>query len=297
MIILLSFFTFFYFYEDIKPLNYLVGAFLTTHIVFIFFTYKLDYESLKSLIPVYLIYLSIFLYLEALFFWSFKQITILLWISVIPAGAMTFFSRRKVVFYSALFFVFMSSIFIIMPFIPEKYYPPPQLFSNDQLILTNIVTFFTSAGLFLFFIYYQSEINRIKELQLKKNEVDINDLSNTKFDKLYTDILNYFYQTNPYCNPDFTIEQLAKDINSNVKYVSKAIKIKENVNFNVFLNKYRINQVKELITKNYLNKYTIRHIYTSAGFRHQSTFNKAFKDIEGGTPTDWIKSYTEKNNQ
>jgi len=221
--------------------------------------------------------------------------TIFLWASIIPIGAVTFFPREKVIFYSALVFIFMCSAFIIIPLIPEKYYP--QRLTNDQLILINISTLILTATLYLFFIYYQNKINRIKELQLNQYEVNISDLNNTKLDKLHTDILNYFSQKKPYCNPDFTIEQLAKDLDSNVRYVSKVINMKENVNFNVFLNKYRINQVKEMIAMNYLNKYTIRHIYTTAGFRNQSTFNRAFKDIEGNTPTDWMKSCTEKNLQ
>ena len=292
MILILSFFTFYYFHENIKPLFYFVGFFLVTHIIFLFIPYKLSYESIKSLIPIYLIYASIFLYFEVLFFWSFKQIAIFLWGSVIPIGAMLFFSRGKVIFYSALVFIFMCSAFVIMPLIPQKYYP--QLPTESQSIFISIATLIMSASLFLFFIYYQNKINQIRELQLnryeEKEEKDVKDLSNTKFDKLYTDILNYCSQKKPYCDPDFTIEQLAKDIKSNVKYVSKVIRIKENVNFNIFMNRYRINQVKKMIDMNYLGKYTLSHIYATAGFRHQSTFNKAFKDIEGSTPTEYIKA-------
>ncbi len=49
----------------------------------------------------------------------------------------------------------------------------------------------------------------------------------------------------PYCNPEFSIVQLAEDLNSNVKYISRAIRLKENVNFSVFLNMYRINLIKK----------------------------------------------------
>jgi len=217
---------------------------------------------------------------------------IFLWGSVIPVGAMTFFPRGKVIFYSALNFILMCSVFIVIYFIPKEYYP--QRFTDDQLNFISIASLIMSASLSLFFIYYQNKINQIKELQLNKyiikEEKDIHDLGNPKFEKLYIDILDYFSQKKPYCNPDFTIEQLTKDLNSNVKYVSKAINLKENINFNVFLNRYRINQVKEMIAMNYLDRYTLKHIYTTVGFRHQSTFNKAFKDIEGSTPTKYIKS-------
>ena len=122
-----------------------------------------------------------------------------------------------------------------------------------------------------------------KATTIKENE----ETDNLK--KLYNDILRYFLEKEPYSDPDFTIVQLAKDLNSNVKYISSAIKQFENVNFKIFINRYRIDIVKELIAKDFHNKYTIRHMYVIAGFRHQSTFNKVFKDIEGITPTEYIK--------
>ena len=292
IIIVLSLFTFYYNHGDITPLNYLISACLITHILLFFVPYKLSYESLKPLIPVYLVFISVFLYVEILLFWHFGQITPFLWYSAIPIAAMIFFERKTVAFWSVFVFILICSIFIVTPFIPAKYfYQQP---TNSQLTVVNIMTIITNIVLVLFFIYYQNTINQIKELQLYKYEIkeekELKNMSNTKFDSLYADILNYFSEKKPYCNPDFTIEQLAKDIDSNVKYVSNVIKIKENVNFNAFLNKYRINHVKEMIEMNYQNKYTLGYIYFKSGFRNQSTFNKAFKNIEGITPSKYIEN-------
>jgi len=292
IIIVLSLFTFYYNHGDITPLNYLISACLITHILLFFVPYKLSYESLKPLIPVYLVFISVFLYVEILLFWHFGQITAFLWYSAIPIAAMIFFERKTVAFWSVFVFILICSIFIVTPFIPAKYfYQQP---TNSQLTVVNIMTIITNIVLVLFFIYYQNTINQIKELQLYKYEIkeekELKNMSNTKFDSLYADILNYFSEKKPYCNPDFTIEQLAKDIDSNVKYVSNVIKIKENVNFNAFLNKYRINHVKEMIAMNYQNKYTLGYIYFKSGFRNQSTFNKAFKNIEGITPSKYIEN-------
>lgn len=110
-----------------------------------------------------------------------------------------------------------------------------------------------------------------------------------KFNALYNEIVDYFEREKPYCNPDFCISQLSLALDSNVKYISKAIKINKDVNFNVFVNIYRINMTKDMLAHDFQDKYTIRYIYTSAGFRHQSTFNKAFKQIEGITPSEYIK--------
>jgi len=292
MIIGLSLFAFYYFYEGIEPMNYLIGILSLLHILLFFIPYKLSYESMRSFIPVYLVFISTILYIESLFFFIFSQITIFLWYSIIPVGTVIFFEKEKVISWSISIFIIACSVFIIVPFIPKDYfYQHP---ADGQLVVINIMTVIMTTGLILFFVYYQNKINQIKELQLAKYKIkedkDIKDMGNIKFDNLYTDILTYFSEKKPYCDPDFTILQLAKDLNSNVKYISKVIKIKQNINFNLFLNIYRVNQVKEMIAMNYQNKYTLGYIYFKSGFRNQSTFNKAFKNIEGITPSKYIEN-------
>ncbi|WP_157257577.1 helix-turn-helix domain-containing protein [Dysgonomonas macrotermitis] len=117
-----------------------------------------------------------------------------------------------------------------------------------------------------------------------------------KYDKIYQNIIRYFEKTKPYCDSEFTISQLAIVLNTNVTYISKAIKIKEGVNFNVFINTHRVNKVKNMLQDDYHNKYTMRHIYTSSGFKHQSTFNKVFKQTEGITPSEYIKKLESDKN-
>lgn len=296
----LSFFFIYYVYENLTPLNYIVGLGLVFHILIFFIPCKLSYKSIKSLIPVYLIYISFFLFANAIYFWSLNQITAFMWYSIIPVAVMIFFNRKIVILWSIYVLTHICSLFIIVPFIPEGYFERP---SNLQLTVINIMTIILSISFIIFFISYLNKISLLKGIELYKDvsnaeTKDNEDVQNTemlKFEDLYIDILNYFAEKRPYCDPNFTIVQLAKDLNSNVKYVSRIIKIKEDVNFSVFINMHRINLIKALIAKDYHNKYTIRYIYTTAGFRHQSTFNKVFKEIEGITPSEYIKSNQEKN--
>ena len=287
MVITLSLFDFYYYYADVKPINYIVSVVLWTHIIFIIFLYKLSYKEIKFLIPAYLVYLAFFLYLNNLFFWYFEKISAFLWFCIFPMGLTIFFNKKAVIFGSIFLFLFIGSIFIVTPFIPEKLFSKPP----DNQVFIDILTIIVILCFMLFFIYNQFKINQIKELQLytdEGKEEEIKDLSNAKLDKLYTDILTYFSKRKPYRNPDFTIVQLAEDLDSNVKYISRAIKLKENVSFKVFINKYRINQAKEKIAKDY--PINVKYLYIISGFRHQSTFNRVFKEIEGITPSEYIQS-------
>lgn len=297
IIIATASFAIYYWYEDIEPLDHIVGICSIVHILLFFIPYKLNYESLKLLIPVYLVYISVFLYIQVIFFWRFGQITVFMWYSIIPVSAMIFFQRKTAILWSIYVFVLICSAFIVTPFIPDGYY---QKLSDDQLKITNIMTIILSISFILFFIFYLNKISLIKELQSRYNEEnaetkeeedeEIKEAEQAKFDNLYNEILNYFFEKKPYCNPDFTIVQLAEDLCTNVKYISKAIKANQNVNFSIFINMYRVDLIKELIAKDYHNKYTIGYIYITAGFRHQSTFNKVFKEIEGVTPSEYIKA-------
>ena len=295
MLVVLSVFDLYYFSIDLKPLNYFVAVFLATHLFFVFIPLLLSYETFKPLIPVYLAYLVVYLYFDILYFWLFQQITAFLFGIIFPVALTLFFEKKTVIFWNISIFLLLCTIFLVAPFVPKESLSVP---TKNQLTIINILTVVLSGYFILFFSYYHSKIDLIKESLTDKYELEegkyLSESENGKFDNLYTDILNYFSHKKPYCNPDFTIVELAKDLDTNVKYIAKVIRSKENVNFNVFLNKYRINLVKEKIKMNDHNKYTLRYIYNMCGFRHQSTFNKVFKEIEGITPSEYIN--TQKKN-
>ncbi|WP_374441618.1 helix-turn-helix domain-containing protein [Epilithonimonas sp.] len=109
------------------------------------------------------------------------------------------------------------------------------------------------------------------------------------YDNLYHQIIDYFEKDKPWRNPDFSIHDLATKLNTNNTYISRAINYSSGMNFKTLVNKHRIEYIKnELLTDNVKKRYTLLYIYTSAGFRHQSTFNKAFKQIENMTPSEYI---------
>lgn len=151
-----------------------------------------------------------------------------------------------------------------------------------------------SIPVFLFyFIYYMLRISEAKGRVLavdNARDYDVTErLDNATIDKsyeLYDSIVSYFEKEKPYLDPNFSISQMSFRLNSNNSYLSRAIKIKKNMSFATFVNTYRIERVKEMI-RDKRDVYTIEYIYTSSGFANQSTFNKAFKQIEGITPSEF----------
>lgn len=68
------------------------------------------------------------------------------------------------------------------------------------------------------------------------------------------------------------------------------IKFYTGMSFSLFVNKYRIQDViKELERDEGNSKFTLAYIYSKAGFKNQTTFNKYFKDIMKMTPSEYMK--------
>lgn len=294
IIIISSLFAIYYIIEDIKPLKYIVGLCPIIHLLLFAIPYRLNYNSIKPLIPIYLIYLSAFLYANVLYFWPLGQMTAFIWYGIIPVACMIFFNKKTVIAWGIYILVLICSVFIVISYIPIEYSYKP---TDDQLIMINMMTIIFSIILIIFFLDYLNRVSVIREMRSSNHDDNVPDNKENEktelcvIENLHGKILTYFSEQKPYCDSDFTITQLAKDLDTNVKYVSKAIQNYEGVNFRTFVNKYRITLVKELMEKDLHNKYTISYIYSVAGFRNQSTFNKTFKDIEGITPSEYIKKY------
>lgn len=292
IISILGSFSIFYEVEDLFPFNYFTISAVLFHIIIFYIPYRLDYSSIKLLIPGYLVIISLFLYPIIILFWKAGQVTAFMWYLLIPLGAMVFFTFRVFLFWSIAIIVLACSVFFVSPFVPDQYIVG---FTTRQLYIINIMTIVFCLIFILYFLFYLNRLNQIRmttaiEERSDNHILEENENDREKYIGIYGRILDYFEKEKPYCNPDFTISQLAAAINSNVTYISKAINIERDINFNILINTYRINRIKDMLESDYQNKYTIQHIYMSAGFRHQSTFNKIFKQIEGVTPSEYIKN-------
>ncbi len=74
--------------------------------------------------------------------------------------------------------------------------------------------------------------------------------------------------------------RLRKTINTHLAYR----------NFNEFLNFYRIEEAKKLLSQKGKHELNIQEIAFQLGYTSLSPFNKAFKDNTGVTPTEWRKN-------
>lgn len=91
-----------------------------------------------------------------------------------------------------------------------------------------------------------------------------------------------------YQNPELTLTDLAKKLQTNASIISKAINQGFGLNFNDFINNYRIEAVKQCFENGEHKKSTLLGIAFDCGFNSKATFNRAFKKNTGLSPKDFL---------
>ena len=92
-------------------------------------------------------------------------------------------------------------------------------------------------------------------------------------------------------NPDFNLNMLADEVGSNTKYVSWVINVTYSKNFKTLLNEYRIREAcKRLQDQENYGRITIQAIYEEVGYSNSVSFIRAFKKVNGMTPSEYQKA-------
>jgi AraC-like DNA-binding protein len=92
-----------------------------------------------------------------------------------------------------------------------------------------------------------------------------------------------------YQNPELTLTDLAKKLETNAAVISKAINQGFGLNFNDFINNFRIEAVKSSFQLGEHKKSTLLGIAFDCGFNSKATFNRAFKKNTGFSPKEFIE--------
>ena len=97
----------------------------------------------------------------------------------------------------------------------------------------------------------------------------------------------YMISSESYINPDLTVVNLAEALKVHPKRISTAINMLSKQNFNVYVNGFRIEKAKRLLTTEKTENLSIEGIGNEVGFKSKSAFYTAFKKLTGATPTQY----------
>ena len=170
------------------------------------------------------------------------------------------------------------------------------------LPLTVFKSYFeASLVLFIGFLFYFINAVVFKALKhpslfsgidtITQNRYAESSLSESQLDQHKEEIINYMNTKRPYLDADLTLDQLANSLNLHPKKLSEIINRAFDSNFFQFINRYRIEEAKQLLNSNKDEKLTILEILYQSGFNSKSSFNTLFKKETGLTPSEYRNQF------
>jgi AraC-like DNA-binding protein/Tfp pilus assembly protein PilF len=178
-----------------------------------------------------------------------------------------------------------------------------------QRIILTILLLVSTVLVFVFFqkrrlnTAYQTLFE--KDVELIENQQNLSEKHREKYKKsalthdkqgeLLDKVLAVMADTSIICNTEFSVEKLAEVVQSNSTYISQAINTVLKKNFRSFLNEYRVREAQRLFSEPDAKKYTIEYVSFTVGFKSQSTFRDAFKEVTGVSPNFYLRSMEKQN--
>ena len=127
----------------------------------------------------------------------------------------------------------------------------------------------------------QQNKTQLEKLESQNDYVDYKDEVSIR-------LIEYMDSEKPFLNPELSLQELADKLNVSRHQLSAAINKQQNMNFYVFVNKYRVGEVKKLMTNPENKNFKIISLAYDAGFNSKASFNRIFKQITGTTPSEFM---------
>lgn len=167
---------------------------------------------------------------------------------------------------------------------------------NLQLsLVSNYINYnsvWVSISLFIYIVSFfslkQPEIFRVQPLEKiteKKERID-----KIELERLKKDLEFLMIQEKIYLDPQLSLTQLAKKLNTSTNNTSWLLNNVHKSSFYDYVNSYRVQAFIEKIHNGEHKKHTILALSLDVGFSSKSTFNKVFKETTQQTPSGFIKN-------
>jgi AraC-like DNA-binding protein len=163
------------------------------------------------------------------------------------------------------------------------------LFGDPYRFGINMITFFlycVMIGLLFFpsILYGNAAIEKES-----KEKYSHSKLSNAEKDSILNNLNTYMKGENkPFLSEKVSMAEIAKMLKVSSQQISQVVNEKTNLNFNDYVNGFRIEEAKVMLLSNTYSKLTIDAIAQKSGFHSKSAFYVAFKKHTGNTPKEFI---------
>jgi AraC-like DNA-binding protein len=147
-------------------------------------------------------------------------------------------------------------------------------------ILYSIVAYAVS-----FIVFRKGYMEQIGSVKYKTTPI-----SEEQADQLFDKTVTLVDDQKLFLNPDLTLKELSGLLKVSPQIMSMVINQKSGMNFNGFINGYRITEALRLLELEQYRNHTISSIAFEVGFNSLSSFNTSFKKQTGSTPVAYRNS-------
>lgn len=121
--------------------------------------------------------------------------------------------------------------------------------------------------------------------QLSSKKLTRKSTDEEKDSLLFKEFTKWLTEGKHYLRKDLTVEMVAKELNTNREYLSRAVSSQQ-IHFNELINKYRVEEVIKIFSDktDRRNKYNMNIIASDSGFKSMSVFIEAFRKQTGMNP-------------
>lgn len=156
---------------------------------------------------------------------------------------------------------------------------------HDYIIAVAMSGFIFTVGYLGFFKpEYLQEAHRINGRYEKSS------LTGKEAGRYLDRLLEYMEETKPYMDGDLRMDDLAEELSIPSHHLSQIINERLGKNFFEFVNSYRVAEAKKMLSDPGKREYKILRIALESGFNNKTTFNNAFKNEVGATPSSFRDS-------
>jgi len=150
-----------------------------------------------------------------------------------------------------------------------------------------MVLYFIFANFAVFKSLKQPELILGETLTTEKLKYENSTLTSAESEQILKQLLDCMDAQRPYLHPSVAIDEIARALHIPSRHLSQVINENLNQHFFDFINRYRIEEAKRLISDSTGNRKTMLEILYEIGFNSKSAFNSAFKKHADMTPREF----------